>query len=264
MQCISMFFISIRKSFFVSLSDKSSLIYRPFSFLYLLLLLFTSLTIAGWFFSFFKGLLIDSIGIPQQYFWAIMILSWIGSNINLPLFVVESEEPVPQFETVRFFGRIYRIPKVNIDKKKTLVLINVGGAIVPTLISLYLFFISIPACADNLLTTYTNTFAVLFGVIFTTYQSAQLVKGVGITTLAWGPPTMTVFITMLINYFSPLSCPVQIAYIGGTMGALIGADLLNLSKITGIGPVVSIGGAGTFDGIYLSGLASVVLLLFLT
>jgi uncharacterized membrane protein len=47
------------------------------------------------------------------------------------------------------------------------------------------------------------------------------------------------------------------------MGALIGADLFNLSRITGIGPVVSIGGAGTFDGIYLSGLASVVLLLFL-
>ena len=253
----------LRKLFFVGFTNNRGLIYRPFSFLYLLILLFTSLTIAGWFLSFFKGLLIDSIGIPQQYFWAIMILSWIGSNINLPLFVVESEEPVPRFETVRFFGITYRIPKVNIDKKKTLVMINVGGAIVPSLISLYLFFISIPACADNLLTTYLKTFAVLIGVIFTTYQSAQLVPGVGITTLAWGPPTMTVFITLLVNYFSPLSCPVQIAYIGGTMGALIGADLFNLSRITGIGPVVSIGGAGTFDGIYLSGLASVVLLLFL-
>jgi hypothetical protein len=31
-----------------------------------------------------------------------------------------------------------------------------------------------------------------------------------------------------------------------------------------VGPVVSIGGAGTFDGVYLTGLASVLLLLFLS
>ena len=143
-------------------------------------------------------------------------------------------------------------------------MINVGGAILPAIISLYLLFVSIPAYADNLLMTYIKTFVVMIGVIVTTYQGAQIVDGVGITTLAWGPPTMTVFITMLVNYFSPLSCPVQIAYIGGTMGALIGADLLNLPRITGIGPVVSIGGAGTFDGVYLTGLASVLLLLFIS
>ena len=75
---------------------------------------------------------------------------------------------------------------------------------------------------------------------------------------------MTVFVTLLVNHFSPISCPVQIAYIGGTMGALIGADLLNLRNIAGVGPVVSIGGAGTFDGVYLTGLSSVLLLLFLS
>ena len=60
-------------------------------------------------------------------------------------------------------------------------------------------------------------------------------------------------------------CPAQIAYIGGTLGALIGADLMNLNKLSTLGsPVVSIGGAGTFDGIYTTGIISVLLILFLT
>jgi uncharacterized membrane protein len=51
-----------------------------------------------------------------------------------------------------------------------------------------------------------------------------------------------------------------LAYIGGSMGTLIGADLLNLDKITGLGaPVASIGGAGTFDGIFLTGILAVLL-----
>lgn len=74
---------------------------------------------------------------------------------------------------------------------------------------------------------------------------------------------MTAFVVFLINYFSPVTCATQIAYIGGTLGALIGADLMNLRKIAGVGPVVSIGGAGTFDGVFLTGLMSVLIVLLL-
>lgn len=51
-----------------------------------------------------------------------------------------------------------------------------------------------------------------------------------------------------------------LAYLSGTLGTLIGADLLNLGRVEGLGaPVVSIGGAGTFDGIFLTGVFSVLL-----
>lgn len=51
-----------------------------------------------------------------------------------------------------------------------------------------------------------------------------------------------------------------IAYIGGTLGVLIGADILRLESVRKLGaPVASIGGAGTFDGIFLSGLVAVLL-----
>jgi uncharacterized membrane protein len=50
------------------------------------------------------------------------------------------------------------------------------------------------------------------------------------------------------------------AYIASTLGILIGADLLNLGKIAQLGaPVASIGGAGTFDAIFLSGILAVLL-----
>ena len=248
----------------MAFSNLKNLIYQPFNLLYQLFLLFVGLSVVGWFLSFFKGLLINSIGIPQEYFWGVMILSWVGSAINLPLFIVDNDHEVPNPETAENFGVTYNLPQVELERKQTMVLINVGGAIIPALISLYLLIYSIPQYADDLVLTYIQTIVVMVGVIATTYQSAQIVEGVGITTLAWGPPTMTVFITMLVNHFSPISAPVQIAYIAGTMGALIGADFLNLPRITGIGPVVSIGGAGTFDGVYLTGFTSVMLLLFLS
>ena len=39
-----------------------------------------------------------------------------------------------------------------------------------------------------------------------------------------------------------------------------GADLLNLDKIQGLGaPIASIGGAGTFDGVFLTGILAALL-----
>ncbi len=46
----------------------------------------------------------------------------------------------------------------------------------------------------------------------------------------------------------------------GSLGALIGADLLNIDKIQGLGaPVASIGGAGTYDGVFLTGVLAVLI-----
>jgi uncharacterized membrane protein len=56
-----------------------------------------------------------------------------------------------------------------------------------------------------------------------------------------------------------------LAYIAGSLGTLIGADLLNLGRIGELGaPIASIGGAGTFDGIFLTGIAAVLLASFYT
>jgi uncharacterized membrane protein len=54
--------------------------------------------------------------------------------------------------------------------------------------------------------------------------------------------------------------PAPLAYVAGSLGTLIGADLMNLDKVRGLGaPVASIGGAGKFDGIFLTGVVAVLL-----
>ncbi len=52
----------------------------------------------------------------------------------------------------------------------------------------------------------------------------------------------------------------NLAYIAGNLGTLVGAELTNLDKVRGLGaPVASIDGAGTFDGIFLTGILAVLL-----
>ena len=85
---------------------------------------------------------------------------------------------------------------------------------------------------------------------------AQPVRGVGIAVPIFIPPLVAAGTAFLLSrqFAAPL------AYIAGTLGTLIGAELLNLDKIRGLGaPIVSIGGAGTFDGIFLTGILAVLL-----
>jgi uncharacterized membrane protein len=52
----------------------------------------------------------------------------------------------------------------------------------------------------------------------------------------------------------------HLAYISGVLGVLIGADILRLNSIAALGaPVAAIGGAGTFDGIFMTGIIAALL-----
>ena len=93
-------------------------------------------------------------------------------------------------------------------------------------------------------------------MVVLTYRLAKPMPGVGIALPAFVPPVLAAILSVILAYGH---APV-IAYISGTLGTLIGADLLNIRKIEALGaPVVSIGGAGTFDGIFLNGLLAVLL-----
>jgi uncharacterized membrane protein len=88
------------------------------------------------------------------------------------------------------------------------------------------------------------------------HSMATPIHGIGIAVPVFAPVVTTAILAFILSreYAPPL------AYVGGSMGTLIGADLLNLDKISGLGaPVASIGGAGTFDGIFLTGILAVLL-----
>jgi uncharacterized membrane protein len=178
----------------------------------------------------------------------ILVATFVGSYINIPLLKLKTTMPIVREEFVRFFGVVFRIPQMEYGEMITLVAVNVGGALIPTLVSVYLLWKQ-PSIA----------FWALVGVVIVatvTHIVARPVKGVGITTPAFIPPLTAA----LCAYFLPSGAPRLIAYISGVLGTLIGADLSNLGTIPKLGaPVASIGGAGTFDGVFLSGIIAVLI-----
>jgi len=194
----------------------------------------------------------ERIGFNSYEFTLILILTLVGSTVNIPVAELKSQEPLVVVQEVRVFGMYYRVPAVRLAQRSTIVAVNVGGAVIPLLVSLYL-----------LATHSSLVWASLLGSFFAAllvHLMARKVKGVGIVTPAFLPPLAAA----VIAYVLAPGTPAVVAYVSGTLGALIGADLSNLGGIGKLGaPMASIGGAGTFDGVFLTGLVAVLLVPFL-
>lgn len=191
------------------------------------------------------GLAFRKLGFPPQYSVLFLFLSLIGSYVNIPIKEITSREPVVSGRIIDFYWFRYVIPPLQVEHRTTIA-VNLGGCIIPVIISGFLI-------------TLVNPVEVLIGVFVMTifiHMMARPVKGLGIAVPALIPPIAAAGVALFI---STQNAP-MIAYISGTLGSLIGADLLNLKKIPNLGaPLASIGGAGTFDGIFLTGIISVLL-----
>jgi uncharacterized membrane protein len=172
--------------------------------------------------------------------------SLIGSYFNIPVTVLPGPPPVQSGEIVEFFGIRYVVPVV-VSWPGTVLAVNVGGAVIPTIMSTYLVI---------RYQLWLKAAIATAAIAFIIHSMATPVPGIGIAVPVFAPVVATAILAFILSreYAAPL------AYIGGSMGTLVGADLLNLDKINGLGaPVASIGGAGTFDGIFLTGILAVLL-----
>ncbi|MGY3531116.1 MULTISPECIES: DUF1614 domain-containing protein [Bradyrhizobium] len=170
--------------------------------------------------------------------------SLIGSYFNIPITVL-SGPPVRAGQIVDFFGMRYVVPYL--ASPSTILAVNVGGAVIPAAMSAYLML------RYQLWLRAAIATAVIAAIV---HASATPVPGMGIAVPVFVPVAATAILALLLSreYAAPL------AYIGGSMGTLLGADLLNLDKIGSLGaPIASIGGAGTFDGIFLTGILAVLI-----
>ena len=129
---------------------------------------------------------------------------------------------------------------------------NVGGAGLPTLFSLYLLIMHVPLWPTLIAMLLVTVVAKLV---------ARPQPGVGIVMPAFIPPLVAAASALLMET-TGLAHPGQaapIAYVAGTIGTL-GADLLNWRAIQNLGAqMVSIGGQGVFDGIFLVGIIAAFL-----
>lgn len=185
------------------------------------------------------------MGLGQRHMFLLLALSFLGSYINIPVWRLPPH-PVETSQVVSYYGMLYVIPTIA-NAPGTIIAVNLGGAILPAFLSLYLMIKS---------RLYVRAFIGMAIVTACVHLIARPVPGIGIAVPTMTPPLIAAAVGLLLSrrYAPPL------AYISGSMGTLIGGDLLNLPRIQGLGaPIASIGGAGTFDGIFLTGILSVLL-----
>jgi uncharacterized membrane protein len=167
-----------------------------------------------------------------------------GSLINLPLFSMKSDPPKLEDMSPQLRELYEELPHTG----RTLVMVNVGGCVVPAAFSIYLL-------AQHGLNVYYVVLAVA-AVALVCFKTTRPLIGVGLGAPMLLAPLAAVLISLALD---PANAA-PMAFISGTLGVLIGADLLHIGDIRRLGtPFASIGGAGSFDGIFVSGLVAVLL-----
>ena len=228
--------------------------FNPFTVLMLLALVVLLIVVIPLLLFSIIGTALVKLGFSALQVLLILLLILIGSFINIPLTTIESRPAIIGSDYAPFFGMLYRIPMV---AATTVIAINVGGALIPLGISLYLVgtTVILPESWGML----GRILIGIGGVTLVTRLLSRPVRGLGIVTPFFLPPLAAALAGLVLGGGPGVDAAI-IAYVGGTIGTLVGADILNLNRIPELGaPMVSIGGAGTFDGVFLTGILAAFL-----
>ncbi len=183
---------------------------------------------------------LERVGLSAEAASLVLLLAVAGSFVNIPL----SKKKVLIVEQPYFFGFFKR-------RYAALqgISINVGGAIIPLILSSYFVF----HLGSNLL-------GVVFAILCVTVISkisTKYIPGKGVAL----SPFLVAFFAVVISFLFAPGRVAQAAFVSGTLGVLLGADLLNLPKILtkGEAGMLCIGGAGVFDAVFLIGILSALI-----
>ncbi len=191
------------------------------------------------------GIVLTKLGLSPNSAMLLLGTTLLGSLINLRLFTMDStaEELPENYQAPRLF-----LSPIPVLKGKIIVAVNVGGALIPICFSLYL--ISLHSVTPLELIPAISIVATI------SYIFSRPIEKLGIGIPVFIAPITAAFSALMISpeHSAPL------AYICGTLGVLIGADLFRLKDIKQMAvPIAAIGGAGTFDGIFFTGIIAVLL-----
>ena len=191
------------------------------------------------------GIVLEKVGLSPNSAALLLGSTLFGSMINLPLFKITSDE---NKSINNLKGPRLLFTSMQPFTGTTIIAINVGGALIPIFFSLYLIFFHqlnplqfIPA---------------IMVVSYISYIFSRPIEGLGVGMPVFIAPVTAALVALVI---APTQSP-PLAYVCGTLGVLIGADLFRLKDIKQMAvPVAAIGGAGTFDGIFFTGIIAVLL-----
>lgn len=187
---------------------------------------------------------------PQVAF-LIVVGIFAGSLINIPVKRIARVEAMP-VDPFAIFGFQGWWPMFRRVRRETIIAVNVGGCVIPTALAIYE--------TAHLISAGRQVFmSLVIAVMINTmvcYWMAKPVEGIGITMPGLFPAVVASVSALVLV---PDQAP-PIAFVAGVLGPLIGADLFHLRDIEKIATgMASIGGAGTFDGVVLSGIMAAYL-----
>ena len=185
------------------------------------------------------------LGMSHRTVTSLLLLEIVGSYINIPVASISSANLIHD-RIVRVNGMEYVVPSVR-AANATVIAINVGGALIPLALSVYLLW---------RLGGWIQAAVATLAVALVVHRFAELVPGIGIAIPTLIPGVLAAVLSIILDRKRRAS----VAYVAGTIGCLLGADVFNLHSIAQLhAPVASIGGAGTFDGVFVSGIIAVLL-----
>lgn len=199
----------------------------------------------------FLFLVLVSIGINPLLALTLTLGSLLMSPVNITVAEVTYYLPFTPFaDLMKLFPLPFIIQRVD----KLFLELNIGGAVIPLATSIYLILMYL---VHNL---YALTFflASLIASSLVIRASSRIIPNIGITL----PTTLPVLLTLIFTLISTITLhvnPLAFSYSLGSLSTLIGADLLNIKRVIRMmRGYVAIGGAGVFDGIYITGLVSLI------
>lgn len=186
------------------------------------------------------------LGLTPDTTLMVLIGTLIGSGINLPIFKIKTQESghlvvLPGRKPVWELFQPAR-------EGNTVIAVNVGGCVIP--VGLCLYFISLQLIDPLKL-------GIAFAAVTAlSYRMSRPLPGIGFGMPLFVAPLASAVMALILDS----EHAAHLAYISGVLGVLIGADVLHLKNVGSLGvPVASIGGAGTFDGIFMTGIIAALL-----
>jgi len=194
---------------------------------------------------------LQKLHLSPQWALNLTIAIILGGLINIPVKRIVREGPVWS-HPLAVFALDSTIPSWLVHRRETIIAVNVGGCLIPVGIAVYQLTHLAPLGGEAL---WGAALATLI-VTFVSYAAATPVAGVGIVMPGFIAPITAALAALII---APEHAP-NVAFVAGVLGTLIGADFFHINDFikTPVG-VASIGGAGTFDGIVLSGILATFL-----
>lgn len=185
----------------------------------------------------------QKLGMSHRAVTLFLLLSIFGSYINIPIATISAPPVIHHYDVYN----LNYFPSVLPTTGDTVIAVNLGGAVIPVFLSVYLLM-RVGGIAPALVATLL--------VAIVVHHFSRIIPGAGIAVPTLIPGFAAAILAILLTRQRR---PV-VAYVAGTIGCLVGADVLNLALVAHLNaPIASIGGAGTFDGVFVSGIIAVLL-----